>query len=558
MANRSKPFNISILTLTEEDLKRMRPVRSLDMYEGSNNNVFHPDGLFSTLTFGKVGDPLRKARFSYIDLKTELIHPAIWNALGELKRLYIEILEGKTYAVFNAKLKDFERSDATRGRTGYAYFLEYFKRLQFEERNSIDRTENIALVYKWREKCMVDKLVVLPAGYRDVEIENGRPVQDEINDFYRRALAIANTIIPGTEQGLMMDTTRVTLQKNFNDLYANIIDRVDGKHKLIMAKVASRRIQCGTRNVLTSQNNDIAYLGRPGETTMNTTYVGIYQTAVAFLPQAIHALRNKYIANVVPSHSQPARLINKDSLEAEDVTLSAKMYDMFITPEGLERLIHKFGYSGLGYEAVHSGNIPQNKPFVIEDHYFALIYKSADGGFKVFYDIRDFPDGYDRSMVFPISFTELMYCSLFNFTKKTYGYVTRYPVASQGSMYPSEIMLQSTVRYERRYEIELDWHLEPSDDNYAPRFPKLTEAIYQALSPNQAKLANLNADHDGDTGSLDGIWMNESIEEIRKMLRSRQGYIGVDGRFRDSADNDNSKLLFHNLTKPPIMAAHHA
>ena len=52
------PFNISILELTDETLKYLKPVTSLDTFEGSSKN-FHDDGLFSVSIFGKVGDPSR-------------------------------------------------------------------------------------------------------------------------------------------------------------------------------------------------------------------------------------------------------------------------------------------------------------------------------------------------------------------------------------------------------------------------------------------------------------------------------------------------------------------
>ena len=72
------PFNIKILALTPDRLKAIRPVRALDIFEGSSEN-FHPDGLFSVEIFGRVGDERRNRRFSYVDIKVPVFHPVVYN-----------------------------------------------------------------------------------------------------------------------------------------------------------------------------------------------------------------------------------------------------------------------------------------------------------------------------------------------------------------------------------------------------------------------------------------------------------------------------------------------
>ena len=62
------PFNIELLNITSNNLMGLRPIRSLDITDGASDN-FHPDGLFSTVTFGKVGDERRSTRFHISILK---------------------------------------------------------------------------------------------------------------------------------------------------------------------------------------------------------------------------------------------------------------------------------------------------------------------------------------------------------------------------------------------------------------------------------------------------------------------------------------------------------
>jgi hypothetical protein len=70
------PFNVTILQPTKQRLQSLRPVTALDHYDGMTQN-FHPDGLFSTVIFGRVGDPGRDKRFSYIDIQVPVFHPMI-------------------------------------------------------------------------------------------------------------------------------------------------------------------------------------------------------------------------------------------------------------------------------------------------------------------------------------------------------------------------------------------------------------------------------------------------------------------------------------------------
>ena len=119
MKRANVPFNIRILQLTPDKLKMIKPVTSLDIFDQTKVN-FHEEGLYSISIFGRVGDPLRSKRFSYINIKLPVFHPIIWRAIHRLKSLYTEIMEGTSYAVWDSDAKDFVKSTPVDGETGYA------------------------------------------------------------------------------------------------------------------------------------------------------------------------------------------------------------------------------------------------------------------------------------------------------------------------------------------------------------------------------------------------------------------------------------------------------
>ncbi len=288
------PFNVSLLELTPKNLSTLRPVTVLDTFDGGSGN-FHENGLFSVSIFGKVGDDRRSARFSYIDIKVHVFHPIVYRALVSLKRLYAGILSGKEYARWNEEVKDFERSDALQGQTGYHFFMSKWESIEFEETRSASREQNILLIKKYKTICTTNKIIVMPAGLRDVEIgADGRVREDEINTFYKKLLSLSNTISDASAKNSqdILNTVRYSIQATFNELYDILESMIEGKKKLLMDKWASRRLMNGTRNVITAMDTSTVYLGSPGSVKFNNTVIGLYQAMKAIMPVARYFVRN--------------------------------------------------------------------------------------------------------------------------------------------------------------------------------------------------------------------------------------------------------------------------
>ena len=57
---------------------------------------------------------------------------------------------------------------------------------------------------------------------------------------------------------------------------------------------------------------------------------------------------------------------------------------------------------------------------------------------------------------------------------------------------------------------------------------------------------------DGDTCSLTAVMADESIDEIKQLLNSRDYYVGVSGKLVFSSQNDNSALVFAEVTNQSL------
>ncbi len=530
------PFNLDLLYIDDKAAKMMHPVTALDIMLGSSRN-FHPEGLFSTEIFGKIGDDRRNQTYSYIDLKVEILHPLIYKVLSDLKGLYADILQSKAFAVWDDSIKDFVASTPTAGKTGYSFFIEHFKDIKHAQNESPKREFNIKLMEKYKEKALMNKLLVMPAGLRDFEFDpTGKPSEDEINTYYRKVLNLANIVDTSKKQynTEAYDTIRAGLQLKVEELYEYIIGLLEGKHKLVLGKWATRRIQNGTRNVLTALNTHVDQLNSPLTVSTNETVVGLFQYLKATLPVAIYLLRSGFLASVFTGPNTPAVLVNKKTLKKEMAEISPEHFDYWMTSEGLEKMINEFGEEDLRHE-----------PLIVEGRYLGLIYK-GDGVYKLFNGIDELPENLDKDKVFPITFAELLYLSVYKKVKDMAGFFTRYPIANYGSIYPTKIFLKSTEPGEIREELGPNWADKTGDIAY--QFPVKDGQFINSMSPAMEHLKRLGADFDGDTGSLNIVYTDEAQKEIMKTMNSRQYYVTIDGKMNFSASTDIINYTLQNMT----------
>jgi hypothetical protein len=361
MQSPSLPFNIDLLNLADLDIRSLRPVKVLDIMDGFSKN-FHPDGLFSTQTFGMVGEEKRNRMFSYTDLNILIFHPILFKALYDLKSLYGGIMSSKEYAIFDTEVKDFVKSDAVDGQTGFDFFVKHFKDIKFEDRPSPRREFNIKLVNKYKEKALIDKFVIMPAGLRDYILdENNQPSEDEINTLYRRIISLATVIgtVDSKLNAQYFNNMRFQLQIACNEIFEYIKNLLEGKNKLILGKWAGRKTFHSTRNVITSFISKSTELFGPKHVSSQQTVVGLYQFLRATLPLSIKNVRDGFMTKVFTGPNTPMILVDKKTLKKVMVPIDGKEYDKWMTNEGLEKVFATYGQENLRHNNVEIADTMQ-------------------------------------------------------------------------------------------------------------------------------------------------------------------------------------------------------
>lgn len=530
------PFNIELMKLSPDRLSRMKPVKVLDIMDGGTGN-FHDDGLFSTSIFGRVGSDDRDQRFSYIDIRTPIFHPFVYKNLIKLKGLYRAIMSGKGFALWDAKEKDFVQSDELNGKTGYHFFISHWKEIEFKSTGSNVRDIRVDMITRYMDSALTDKILVLPAGLRDVQIQSdGRFKENEINDFYRRLISLSNTI--GRDgNSPVIDTARYSLQLAFNALYEYLEQLMSGKDKFIQKKWASRRVFNGTRNVISSMDTAPEELGSINAIGPNHTVVGLYQIMKGVLPKVKYHVRHGWLTGVFNTVDGNAKLVNPKTLKSVSVKLKPDTVDRWTSNDGIEKVINSYSDPNM-----------RSRPVMVEGLYIGLIYIGPDMTFRIFGDIDELPAQLSRDNVYPISYAELLYLSDYNGWYKYPVFVTRYPVTGEESIYPSISYVKTTIIGEVRMELDENWERK-GEGFIAREFPSRAHPIHlDSLVPHSSRLAGLQGDFDGDTSSANFVYTENAIKEVHKHLGTVKAYVDPKGGLRASPAVETVELVVRNMT----------
>tara|TARA_B100000929_G_scaffold215847_1_gene172578 strand:+ start:632 stop:2251 length:1620 start_codon:yes stop_codon:yes gene_type:complete len=532
------PFNIDLLS-SVSFTRSLPEIRSLDIYERQDHLNFHPEGLYSTEIFGRMGEPARDNQFAFIDMKVPVLHPVIFKTLTTMRALYKNILSGKTYAVFNEKTSDFEASNAQDGKTGYAFFMSHFKSLALKRNRSKKRDLKIDLIEKYQDKATVKHLIVIPAGLRDLEnSDGGRVKEDEINDLYRRVLSIAKTIsvTQGNLEGELFNSVRWSMQVAFNQIYETLRTMIEGKRGFIQSKWGRRKIFNGTRNVISAMTTSAVSSDDPKMPDVHDTMVGLFQTLKGCLPLSMYCIRQGLIGQVFSQSDSGVRLIDPKTLKLVTVDVKPATIDKMVSSEGLEQLINQF-----------QDRFFRNRYASIDDHYIGLIYDNGTE-VKIFNDITQLPDDRKIEDVRPITWAELLYLNCYERFDKVKCVVTRYPVTGIGSTYYSRVYLRTTTTGLVRYVLNDVWERD-EDKLLAKEMPNTdhSDSYMDSAMVHGSRLAGLGGDYDGDMISVNYLY-SKAVDDVERYLNSKDAYLDPRGGLQQASTDLIDWALF-NLTR---------
>lgn len=549
MATQKPPFNIKIMDVDAFIQNNMLLEVTSTLIKAPSSIKFAEDGLFSEQIFGEIGTSERMLKHGYISLNTDIIAPVIYDTIISMGSLYKEIMQGSTYAVFNNETKDFEKvfgdpEEHEDSDTGYSFFIRHLHELQFKNTGSPQRESFIELIDKYRDQLLCNKTLVLPAGLRDISLDNGgMMIQDDINKYYVTLLAYASSIPKGASSTIY-DNVRYNIQLKLYEIYNYLLNFISGKTGFIQAHYASRSIALGTRNVISAPSFSVQSTTDPQALKPDETKVGLFQTMKGMMPLIKYGCNTYLLENL--SYKNPnittIPLINKKTYELENVEISDETKRKYTSSEGVEAIINNFINFELRSLPIEIETLSAQK-----SHYLMLVYDLEDTVyfFRSISDLKLHLNDIDRSKIRPMTWIEALYVITNNIVKDKHMLFTRYPVLGDGSTVISRIHLCST---NPARAVELKNLIDPSQPGLIlPEYPILGNGYMDTVSVSPYRLALLGADHDGDTGSTIFVMSDEANAECEKYINSKAYLIDVQKNFTHIATS-TMDLAIHNLT----------
>lgn len=515
-----KPSNLTLLDTRTIVPGIFKPVLSTDAFEGMTQNL-NDEGLYSLEIFGKMGSKERDKTEAYIDVKLPIFNPSYLKVLGQIKSLYIGILKGSEYAVWDEKSKDFIKSNIIDGQTGYSFFVRHFKDLVVTSTDSYKRKQRVKAIDMFRDIALGTKVIVPPAGIRDIQfLPNGAPSEPEITEFYRKLMFRTRVVSIGKADDLenpLYDSVRWGLQSSFNDIDQYIFGLMGGKGGILQRRLSTRGVVGGTRNVITARKVSRENLFEDDGVDPNSVDMGLMQALLNYQYVCIHAMTTKYLEGVFTTGSDQAKLVNRKTLEFEYTEVLPATVDKWTTATGISKLFNGFSNVNL-----------RSKPIVISGHYLALVY---DDGKEVcvLSDINDLPEGRDKKFVTPMTYMELYYLSCQEAIRNQMSQQTRYPVTGLGSIFPAKVNLLTTVGSKKRTLIEPDGTVV----GILPHYPIKGERVdyFDAMSIDPTREALAGSDHDGDALNSNSLCGEDTKEQVHDLFGKREYYISGSNNF---------------------------
>ena len=541
------PFNISVLDIDEYIKKfSLLEVTSTFIYENSTN-ALHKEGLYSEKIFGELGDKRRKYKAGYINLNTKIFNPIIYRSLISISNLYEDIISGKRYAIFDKTEKDFiiAKMDEEGADTGITFFKKHFSKLEIKETSSIKRNNKIQIFKKYKKNIYTDKLFVLPAGLRELEIGDDSNVKEnEIANIYKNIINYALGLELVEDGDELYDNTRYQIQKKVDDIYKYIENIISGKHGLLSKGLSSRSIKYGTRNVITSSSYDVLSPNDPQFLKPDETFLGTYQTAKGLLPATIHALKTIFFEQIFDGSTETIQVIT-DKYETihDDITME-EIYD-FIDVNKIEDNVNKLKNAEVRYDPIFVNNTEGKK------RYLYMVYDLTDKIY-IITNLDELKDSleennqkYDENKLRFLSWIEMLYMATYAASKNRHVLITRYPVIQDESSYPSKIHLKSTIKG-RVVDVLFIGNNKKFNLN---QYPIMGLPFHDTISPHLSKIGGLGADFDGDTASANYVLSKDANDEIKIYLESKRSIVNQEGHWVTGQSTDIIDMTISNISR---------
>ena len=500
-------------------------IKQNELKEITNPTFFSPsgaptsDGLLSNEIFGMTQKD-RSGIFAYIDLGEYFIDPSCWKTLTKLDSKFKGIINGINKYIITP---DGELVEDETGNTGIKWLKQNFGKIKFKKTDS--RTRDMRIKYIMHNynkgRMFINKYIVIPPYYRDVNTTGKHTGVGQINTFYVNLLTAARALKENNDYGLSMaDTTCYRIQNTLKAIYdwfcgnsnSDIKDKgsgLGGKFGLIRANMGytsdySSRLVLSAPNLNTNSVDDLMV-------TIDKSAIPLAAVAADFYPFMMFHIR-KFFENEL-QNATSYEFVNDNgeqvSIELADDPMAYFNDDM------IKDHLKKFVYS-------HDTRfIPVELPTKNTDHVYYMTFKG-----KRWDSVKDAELSSEPTLQRPLTWVDVIYVAAIRATDGKQISFTRYPYDSYFNTIYTGIEVATTKETEpimlngELYKFYPKIRLE---DINAPSAQKFIDT----MQISNLYLNGMGADYDGDMGQVKGSFFNETNQELANFTNSKANFINM-------------------------------
>lgn len=236
--------------------KKLPVVSSFEYTVGAKSLQFHPDGLFSEVIFGNKESKERKTNFAVIELNCKVLHPVLIKSVYRMNSKILKVLNQSMSYDIDEQGNLIDNPDGGE-LNGITSVIKNFERLIYRKDNTGIRKDiqTMLLHYYKKNQAFIDSCIVIPAYWRDAQIEdaNGYGLRiPPINEYYQKIIKLSiqmksMSMSPGDP---IYEIHAAKMHQLISDLYDFLIVKVSKKQGMVRQDILGKRVDFSGRAVI--------------------------------------------------------------------------------------------------------------------------------------------------------------------------------------------------------------------------------------------------------------------------------------------------------------------
>lgn len=498
-----------------------------------SNGIPTPDGLLSNEIFG-ISKDQRANIYAYVDLHKNFIDPLSYKIWCRMDKKIKECVHGIKNFKINAQG---QLEEDPNGENGVDFLKNNIDKIKIRTTDSLKRDTNIDFINRNKKNgtLFLDRYIVIPAYYRDVNTGSKTLGVGDINKLYNSLIIASNALKESEDFGFSM--TSATIGR-VQELLVQVYDwftkepNLGKKFGIIKRAVMAKTSDYSSRLVISAMDLNVESVD---DLMVDTRHCALpLASALANLYPYILFWCRRFFENEFGGTNEKALYDENGNVKIVQVKNPYVQFSDDVIKKYMKRFIH--GYSN------------RFIPIEVELTTGEIMYMYFKGNNAPMKEKKEDMDKEDTSSIYSrkLTWCDIFYMAAVEMSKDKHVLITRYPMNTYFGQFPNKIRISSTIETEPIY----------INNEFYPFYPKIREEdiggntanlFKDTLNISNLHLGSIEGDYDGDQTTAKIAFTIEANKELDEYVSSKRFYVDLGGKNVRKSSNETIQALY-NLT----------